>query len=975
MTAKKESKNRSLPVHWRSLEELRDSAGLEQFIKEESGPVIDELGRRRFLQLMGASLALAGVSGCTMQPDERIVPFVQAPEELIPGKPLHFATAMPQNGYGIGLLVESHDGRPTKAEGNPLHPAALGAANLLAQASILDLYDPDRIQVVTNAGRVRTWEIFRGLIRSELESIQVDGGRGLRILTGTITSPTLASQLKQLLDLFPEARWHQYQAVNADAAFEGSRHAFGRDVNTYYRLDKAEVVVSLDSDFLFCGPASLRYAREFASKRRAAAGMSRFYAAESTPTVTGTMADHRLAVRSKDIEALAQGIAYHLGIDIAKPALADESLEQWIDAVAKDLKDHKGSCVVIPGDFQKPEVHALAHWMNHVLGNDGKTVVHTDPVEANPANQVESLTQLVEDMNSGDVEILVMLGGDTLYTAPQDLGFGEALASVPLSVHLSSHFNETSESCTWVIPESHYLEAWSDVRAFDGTISIVQPLIEPLYRSKSCHELLAVMLDQTADTSYEVVQDYWSSLEVRGNFDKWWRQVLHDGVMEGTSLPGKQFPIQTEPVRKAVSALAKRSQDGLELLFRPDPSVFDGRHSNNAWLQELPKPLTKLTWDNAAIVSPQTGEALNLASGDVVLLELDGRSVEAPVWLQPGHPAEAVTVHLGYGQKRLGKVGERIGFDAYCLRSIDSMWAGTGLNIEKTGRTYELVSTQNHDSMEGRDLVRLRDVGHSHVSEHSTPHGPDHSDASLFPAIEYKGYAWGMAVDLSACTGCNACVVACQAENNIAVVGKEEVAKGREMHWIRIDRYYSGEADAPQTLHQPIMCQHCETAPCESVCPVAATVHSAEGLNDMVYNRCVGTRYCSNNCPYKVRRFNFLLYSDWHSPSLKLQRNPDVTVRSRGVMEKCTYCVQRINEAKIQAKLEDRRVQDGDIQTACQQTCPSQAIVFGDTNDPDSRVAKLKADQRNYGILTELKTVPRTTYLEKLKNSNQELSS
>jgi molybdopterin-containing oxidoreductase family iron-sulfur binding subunit len=487
---------------------------------------------------------------------------------------------------------------------------------------------------------------------------------------------------------------------------------------------------------------------------------------------------------------------------------------------------------------------------------------------------------------------------------------------------------------------------------------------------------LAALLGQPEASSYDEVRNYWSGKYENADFEDWWNRILHDGLVEDSALPAKQFALRADSVAQAVLSLPRPSGEGIEIIFRPDPSIYDGQHANNAWLQELPKPLTKLTWDNAAILSPATAGSMGLSNGDLVTLKLEERSVEAPIWIQPGHAADAVTVHLGYGQRRLGKVGEQIGFDAYSLRTVPSLWSGSGLQIEKTGKTYELVSTQNHDSMEGRDLVRVEDISDTHSSDHSPHHGEsDHTKTGLFPDIEYEGYAWGMTVDLNACTGCNACVVACQAENNIAVVGKEEVAKGREMHWIRIDRYYTGQPDNPETLHQPIMCQHCETAPCESVCPVAATVHSAEGLNDMVYNRCIGTRYCSNNCPYKVRRFNFLLYSDWHSPSLRLQRNPDVTVRSRGVMEKCTYCVQRINEAKIRAKLEDRKVEDGDIQTACQQTCPSQDIVFGDINDPNSRVSQLKAAQRNYGILTELKTVPRTTYLAKLKHSNKNLDS
>jgi molybdopterin-containing oxidoreductase family iron-sulfur binding subunit len=544
---------------------------------------------------------------------------------------------------------------------------------------------------------------------------------------------------------------------------------------------------------------------------------------------------------------------------------------------------------------------------------------------------------------------------------------------VGLRLHLSSHDNETSTLCDWTIPESHYLEAWGDVRAFDGTVSVVQPLIEPLYRSKSSHEILAALLGDSSDSSYDTVRDYWRASVPEEDFEAMWRRALHDGVMVDTAFPSRSIPVQVQKIAEEVGKRRPATEKGLEVIFRPDPSVYDGTYANNAWLQELPKPLTKLTWDNAALLSPTMAEELELSSGDVVALTLQGRSVEAPIWIQPRHPEKAVTLHFGYGRETIGSVGKGYGFNAYRIRFSTAPWSCPGLQLTKTGKSYPLVSTQDHSSMEGRQLVRFGTLQDFNEEPDMFQHEDlSHSkDADLYPGFEYTGYAWGMVVDLNACTGCNACVVACQAENNISVVGKDQVASGREMHWLRIDRYHSGPPELPVVLHQPLMCQHCENAPCETVCPVAATVHSDEGLNDMVYNRCVGTRYCSNNCPYKVRRFNFLLYSDWRTPSLKLQRNPDVTVRSRGVMEKCSFCVQRINQAKIQAEVEEGEIRDGEIKTACQQTCPSDAIVFGNINDPNSRVAKLKASQRNYGILTELKTKPRTSYLAKLTNPNR----
>jgi molybdopterin-containing oxidoreductase family iron-sulfur binding subunit len=579
-------------------------------------------------------------------------------------------------------------------------------------------------------------------------------------------------------------------------------------------------------------------------------------------------------------------------------------------------------------------------------------------------------------MASEDVETLVILGGNPVFDAPADLEFGKHLENVELRAHLSAQLNETSKLCQWHVPESHYLEAWGDIRAFDGTASVIQPLIEPLNRSKTASEVVASLLGESSISSYDLVRKHWQGAGVAADFERWWRQTVHDGVVEGSSFPEQQLSLNPEGVLGGWNNSSASDATGLELILRPDPSILDGRFGNNGWLQELPKPLTKLTWDNAALISPATAEKLNLANEQIVELGYQGATVRVPVWIQPGHPSDAVTLHFGYGGNREGRVAKGRGFNAYPLRLSNAVWGGPGLTVTPTSEQYPLACTQHHFSMEGRNLSREVNLA-EFVTNPGIIHEMDHAwgeGAALFPAWEYKGYSWGMAVDLNSCIGCNACVVACQAENNIPVVGKQQVINGREMHWIRIDRYYKGSLDAPDTVHQPVMCQHCENAPCESVCPVAATSHSDEGLNDMVYNRCVGTRYCSNNCPYKVRRFNFLLFSDWQTDTLKLQRNPDVTVRSRGVMEKCTYCVQRINQAKIQSELEDRKVEDGEIVTACQQVCPADAIVFGDLNDPDSRVVQLKENDRNYTMLDQFNPRPRTSYLARLRNTNEEIS-
>jgi MoCo/4Fe-4S cofactor protein with predicted Tat translocation signal len=995
--------------YWRSLEELADTEAFRELLHREfprQASVLDTVSRREFIKLMGASLALAGLGACgrSAPTNEKIVPYVAQPEGLVPGKPLFFATAFTHNGAATGLLVESHEGRPTKIEGNPMHPASIGATDAFAQASILTLYDPDRSQVVTYAGAIGTWSAFVAAANRELEAQRQSRGAGLRILTETVVSPTLASQLKSLLARFPQAKWHQYEPAGRDNVKAGARLAFGEYVNPQYRFDQCDVILALDSDFFSCGGGHLRYARQFADKRRVRSGrseMNRLYVIESTPSVTGSMADHRLALRPSEIPAAARGLAARLGVFPGEKTgkLSSDRVAKWLDAVARDLEKHRGAGVVLAGDRQPPLVHALVHAMNQALGNTGGPVTYIAPIEANPENQMESMRDLVKDLEAGRVAMLFILGGNPVFTAPADFRFQDRLAKVGFSVHLGLYDDETSARCHWHIPEAHYLESWSDTRAIDGTATIVQPLIAPLYGGKSAHELLSALLDGAERSGYDIVRDYWKTRYRAQNFELFWRTSLHDGIVAGTAFAPKSVKLKTVPnfvgagLKPAPTEPGTRdtepeSRNFLEIIFAPDPTIFDGRFANNGWLQELPKPLTKLTWDNAVLVSPATAERLGISHrigarggehgriyADMVELRYAGRTLTAPVWIMPGHADGCATVHFGYGRTRAGRVGTGTGFDAYAIRTSDAPWHGTGLQMRKIGGQYTLACTQYHHNMEGRELVRaatLEEYRKHPDFAQSKEHAPG-PEATLYPPFKYEGHAWGMVIDTSACIGCNACVVACQAENNIPVVGKTEVTRGREMHWLRVDRYYKGSADNPETFHQPVPCMHCENAPCEIVCPVAATTHSHEGLNDMVYNRCVGTRYCSNNCPYKVRRFNFFQYSDFETPSLKLGRNPNVTVRSRGVMEKCTYCVQRINAAKIAAEKEDRSVRDGEIVTACQAACPTQAIVFGDLNDAKGRIAGLKREPLNYGLLTELNTRPRTTYLATVKNPNPEL--
>lgn len=966
------------PRYWRSLEEIADSDDFRAYVEaefpEQAPHLLDPVGRRSFLKLMGASLALAGVSACTRQPTEKVFPYVKAPELIVPGVPLYFATAMALGGVATGVLAESHMGRPTKIEGNPDHPASLGATDLFAQASVLGLYDPDRSQVIRHVSDIQTWATFSAALGALMEAQKGSGGARLRILTGTVTSPTLAHQLDELLAQYPQATWHQYEPVSRDAIRAAAQRAFGRPLATQYRFDKAARVLSLDADFLGgSGPGQVRYIRDFIGGRQVDDGqtMNRLYVVESTPSNTGARADHRLPLRPAEIVELAVAVARAVGVP-GRAAHGVDAHAKWIDAVVRDLQAHRGASLVVAGDYQPESVHLLAHAINQALGNVGTTVVYTEPVEARPIDQTASLRELAAAMDAGSVDVLVMLDVNPLYDAPADLDFGGKLAKVGTRIHYGLYDDETAQLSHWHVPATHYLEAWSDARAYDGTVTIVQPLIAPLYDGKTAHELLAALLGQADATGYDLVRAYWKT-QLSGDFEAQWRKAVHDGVIAGTALPAVQPSWARPPSEWGEAVLPVPGADAaaMQLLFRPDHTVYDGRFANNGWLQEVPKPVTKLTWDNVALLAPATAERLRVANEDVIELTVDGRTVRAPVWVQPGQAPDVVTLQLGYGRRRAGQVGTGIGVDAYALRTSAQPWT-SAVTVSPTGGHYPLSCTQHHHSMEGRELVRSATLDEFRADPRAFAER-DISEDSMYPPFAYNGYAWGMTVDLNACVGCNACVVACVSENNIPVVGKDQVGKGREMQWIRIDRYFEGDLDNPATHHQPVFCQHCELAPCETVCPVNATVHDSEGLNAMVYNRCVGTRYCSNNCPYKVRRFNFTLYNHPDTDTLKMLQNPDVTVRSRGVMEKCTYCVQRINFAKVGAAREDREVRDGEIVTACQQACPASALTFGNINDPASRVTRLKATPRNYRLLNETGTRPRTTYLASLRNPNPEL--
>jgi MoCo/4Fe-4S cofactor protein with predicted Tat translocation signal len=985
-TVKEQLEKTTGPEYWRSLEELAGSEEFQEMLHREfpkgASEWLDSFSRRGFLKTMGASLALAGLTGCTKLPLTEIVPYVRQPENVVPGRPQFYATAFTLGGYASPILVESNLFRPTKVEGNPQHPASLGGTDVYAQASILDLYDPDRAQNITYLGDVRSWNAFMDALRGPMSAEKNTAGGGVRILTQTVTSPTLAAQIRDYLASNPQAKWHVYEPINRDNVYEGAKLAFGEPVETRYDLSKADVIVSLDADFLYAGfPGSARYTRDFAARRNPDANMNRLYVVESTPSSTGMKADHRLPMRAVEIENLARVLASAVGVNAGGNTSGDA--QKFVSALTKDLQSHKGSSVVIAGDHQPPAVHALAHAINQALGSVGQTVFYADLVDANPVNRNESLHTLVEDIRGGKVELLVILGGNPAYDAPAELEFASLLKSnaVSLKVFLGTHRNETAELCQWHVPEAHYLESWSDARAYDGTVSIIQPLIEPLYGGNSAHEIIATLAGQSG-ASHDLVQQYWQKQHADAEFDAFWRKSLHDGWIADTASKPKTVAL------KSTSFPASPSVPGAatELNFRRDPSIYDGRFSNNGWLQELPKPLTKLTWDNPIMIGPAMAERLKLNFKDVAELEFNGKKVKGAVWIQAGHPDNSITVFLGYGRTRAGRVGTGTGFDVYPLRTRQAPWFADGAKLTPTGETYNLASTQGYQSMETPDgserpLVQERNLEEYKKEPNFAKEGEPAPELTLYkPPTDYSKemYSWGMAIDLNACVGCNNCIVACQSENNIAVVGKEQTLRGRHMHWLRVDAYYNGPRENPKGFFQPVPCMQCENAPCELVCPVQATTHSTEGLNDMVYNRCVGTRYCSNNCPYKVRRFNFLLFQDWETPQFKLMRNPDVTVRSRGVMEKCTYCVQRISERRIDTETasvrEGKDIRIGEeLQTACQQSCPANAIVFGNLNDPNSQVNKWKTQTRNYSLLGELNTRPRTTYLAEVRNPNPEL--
>ena len=1308
-------------TYWRSLDELSQKPGFNEMLRREfPGQAPKDwapLPRRDFLKLMGASLALAGLSGCAFQPNEKIVPYVNQPESIVPGIASYYATAMPFAGYALGLLAKSSDGRPTKLEGNPDHPTAggvspvdpgkgkanfkkRGSTDVFAQASLLTMYDPERSQSIRRSGASSNWDTFTGEITAQIQASRRNSqGADFAIITETITSPTQLSLINDLRDLLPELRWVSYEPVNRDNVTAGTRLAFGRDLHPVYHFDRADVIVSLDCDFMLEEPGRVAHAREFIEGRRvtdksARQTMNRLYVIESTSTITGAAADHRFPVKAAQVDGIARALAQAVGVQGgagAQQVTAEQN--KWVQEIAKDLTANAGKIIVVAGAHQPPAVHALAMAMTNALtASDpvpasgsitlrtgagaiaAQTITYHAPIEGAPVPHLAGLAAVVDEMKAGKIKTVLVMGTNPAYSAPRDLEFAQAFNKVPFRAHVGLYEDETSNLCTWHVPEAHYLEQWSDARSIDGTVSIVQPIIQPLYEAcKSPVEVLGALVGNVNASGYDIVRGHWArtkglvnngtlaaasqqgelgknstltqsgasgltsqgvnngnaqglsngpmagaqggnasnspvvnnavvnggesngagtkrnadamnptnqrgdegqaggagnmgadgggaggpypttdatkSYSATGNaatngtidggamngvtpkkpatngaprnsaaaqggasrsaggganggagdafaFDRFWQEAVHSGVVAGTAAPA---------LNVNAGALNLPAQtvigQGIEVNFRPDPTIWDGRFANNGWLQECPKPITKLVWDNAILVSPGTAIKNGWNNNDEIELTLNGGKVKGAVWMVPGQPDDALTLNLGGGRAQVGKIGTGAGFDANQLRTVESPWMSYGVKAVKLGSVYKLAATAQHnlistqgkdtnmkdallggdnektkvvddwitpqtrgkdvDGVHGRDLIRVGTFeemqkdklpvveedkigvpiswprnpgsqGSSLPDSQNKPargrdeSGPVAGDGSLadgmftteedgrpladnrelagspsfYPResdylastplrsvsaekeLEAKSAAlgrdhvtqqWGMSVDLQSCVGCNACVVGCQSENNSAIVGKDQVLMGREMHWIRIDAYMSGSFENPEVYFEPMMCQHCEKAPCAPVCPFNAVMESPGGINEQIYNRCVGTKYCENNCPYKVRRFNFLQYSDQQTPTIQLMANPSVTVRSRGVMEKCTYCIQRVKAADWQAKKEDRFIRDGDIIVACQQACPTNAIVFGDINDPNSEVSKLKRGDLTFGLLTHLNTGPRTSYTAKIRNPNPAL--
>ncbi|RAP33919.1 molybdopterin oxidoreductase [Candidatus Marinamargulisbacteria bacterium SCGC AG-439-L15] len=991
---------------------------LDNEFKDGAGVLSSPKSRRSFLKLMSASLALAGLSGCGpfRKPTKHITPYAKQPEYVIPGKSVFYATSMSYGEESTGLLVESFEGRPTKIEGNPLHPNSLGASDGFHQASVLDLYDPDRLQDPQHNNK----KVSKAKVNAQLKKIHsryAGKGKGLAFLLETPTSPSVFRTLREIQTLYPEADLFRYDPINRDNLYKGLQLVSNKKITPDYNFEKANIIVSFDSDFLGKGSNSLTHQRHFSKRRdpHHKKGMNRLYVIENELSVTGGKADHRVAIKSSDIEGALWLISHKLitsrqikssripaslkpliktGAEKAKGLIS----AKFVDAVTRDLIQNKGKSILIASDRQPETVHALIAILNQVLRNEKETVSYRNHATAKEPitkkSNIESIQTLHSTIQSGAIQTLIILGGNPVYNTPADLPLKNTLKKVTETIHLSLYKNETSHACDWVIPKSHYLETWGDAITTDGTTSLVQPLLNPMYNSYTELEILTRLLNKK-ESDFETVQ---KTMQLQQNFSKRnWKKWLHEGVVKTQTRRLPLLSLDETKLEKRLNQNTSQYQTNasfFELNFIADASVYDGRFINNAWLQEVPDPVSKLTWDNALYLSPKTASRLRVSNGDQVVIKTSRQEKTLPVLIIPGHADASGSISLGYGQEKSGRIGNKAGFNIYTLQSSSQPHYQNGVHIQKTKGNYPLALTQEENILHDRPIYREASIkeykAHPTMIQERVEYPPL---KSIWKEKKYtEGYQWGMTIDLGKCIGCNSCMIACQSENNIPIVGKEEVINGRDMHWIRIDRYYIEEEGAVHMAQQPVACVHCEMAPCEQVCPVAATVHDEEGLNTMVYNRCIGTRYCANNCPYKVRRFN---YFDWHqknpqsiqkerehffdyireaSKTTQKQFNPDVTVRMRGMMEKCTYCVQRINESKSNAANQNRLVKDGEVITACEQVCASEAITFGNILDKKSKVSKLRKSPLAYAMLAELNIKPRTLYLAQIRNPHPSLS-
>lgn len=975
--------------YWRSLNDLAKTPEFKERLAHEFPGGLNDIpqrtiSRRGFLGLMSGTLAMAGLAGCR-KPIEKIVPYVNPPEEVIPGIANFYATNMPFKTSAFGLIAEAHEGRPTKLEGNKEHPASLGAANLYMQASVMDLYNPDRLQKVIHDGVEKDWDQFVTAWRDLREKYLQNRGKGLAIISESFSSLTASRLLEQFSRSFPEAKTAAWEASELTAP-DNIVEIDGRDYRRMYRLRKAKVILTLEYDLFSANPEMVTNASGFSSGRRLRKpqdSMNRLYSVESNYTLTGAMADHRLKLSAGLIPGFLLALTAELskmGVLIDLPAEFKnytgkfEFDQKWLSAVADDLAANRGKSLIAAGSALGKDVLQLVQALNEALGNIGETVEfrEAEDVFVSDSDAVEEIFAAPDQ-----VETLIIIGGNPAYDTPTNWKVSDAIRKIPNTVHLTNFANDTSVLCNWQINRTHYLEQWGDVRAVDGTAGIIQPLIAPLYDGKAEIELWSLLATGENARGYDIVRETWNDLIRRGNFDKEWNKVLHDGL-----LVGSEAEIKTPRLsRNEINIINRDSfteiiptKESLEINLYLSPALYDGRYAENGWMQELPDPVTKLTWDNAALVNIKTAGELGVKPGEFVRISLEGNELDIPVWIQPGLADFTVAIALGYGRKEGSQTARNVGFNGYRILS-DKKYIYHGARITASDKMHTFANTQDHSAMEGRAIVREANLEDYRKNPKFAPEMVEHPPLeSIFTEQSYdKGYQWGMTIDLNSCIGCGACTIACQSENNIPVVGKKQVHLGREMHWLRNDRYFVGEPDDPKIVIQPMPCQHCENAPCETVCPVAATVHDKEGINAMVYNRCIGTRYCSNNCPYKVRRFNFFNYTKDYTPTVKMQQNPDVTIRFRGVMEKCTFCIQRINRTKQKAKKEKRTVRDGEILSACQQTCPVNAIQFGNINDKESMVSKSKEIDRNYALLAEFNVKPRNTFLAKIRNPHRNL--